>query len=200
MPESARLPRRQPPPPRPVRAVYFSVLALVVAGCGSTAPPRPTTSAGASASQNGITAAYRYASCMRSHGATGFPDPQVHQNGNSVSVIQRLPAAMAHSPAFKGAEKACRGIIPAPPTAAQQAAQRQAKAASLLAFARCLRSHGVTNFPDPSAEGQLRLPTVEAAGVDIHAPSFLTAAKACVGVTHGMITVAQVEQAVRSGQ
>jgi hypothetical protein len=176
------------------------VLALVVAGCGGSTPPRSTTSAAASSPQDGITAAYRYSRCMRSHGATGFPDPQVHQNGNSVSVMQRVPDSLAHSPAFTAAQKACRGIIPAPASPSQEAARQRAKAEALLAFARCLRNHGVTNFPDPSAQGELRLPAVEAAGVDIHAPSFLTAAKACVGVTHGMITAAQVEQAVQSGQ
>jgi hypothetical protein len=37
---------------------------------------------------------------------------------------------------------------------------------------------------------------ISAAGVDIHAHSFFNAAKACVGVTHGMITIAQVEAAI----
>jgi hypothetical protein len=66
----------------------------------------------------------------------------------------------------------------------------------LLAFARCLRSHGVPKFPDPDSRGQLPLETVQAAGVDLHAPAVLTAARACVGVTHGQITMAQVEQAI----
>jgi hypothetical protein len=200
--ESARRSRPHPPRPRPAPAVYFSVLALVAAGCGGSTPPRATTTSGAASTpQNGIAAAYRYSRCMRSHGATGFPDPQVHQNGNSVSVMQRVPNALAHSPAFVAAQKACRGILPAPDNAspAVQAAHERARAQTLLAFARCLRSHGVPNFPDPSAQGQLPLSTVQAAGVDLQAPSLLTAAKACVGVTHGMITMAQVQQAVHGG-
>ncbi len=51
-------------------------------------------------------------------------------------------------------------------------------------------------FPDPTAQGQLTLAMIHAAGVDLQAPSLLTAAKACVGVTHGAITLAQVEQAI----
>lgn len=65
-----------------------------------------------------------------------------------------------------------------------------------LAFAQCLRSHGISNFPDPNAQGQLTLEMISAAGVDVKAPSFLTAAKACVGVTRGQIPLAAVERAI----
>jgi hypothetical protein len=53
----------------------------------------------------------------------------------------------------------------------------------LLAFAHCLRDHGITGFPDPTAEGQLSQEMISAAGVDIHARSFVNAATGCVGVT-----------------
>jgi hypothetical protein len=38
------------------------------------------------------------------------------------------------------------------------------KATPILAFAKCLRSHGVTNFPDPTSQGQLTLEMVNAVG------------------------------------
>lgn len=41
---------------------------------------------------------------------------------------------------------------------------------------------------------------VTAAGVDLHAPAILTAAKACVAVTRGAVTVADVERAVNGPQ
>jgi hypothetical protein len=66
----------------------------------------------------------------------------------------------------------------------------------LLAFAHCLRGHGIIGFPDPTAKGELSLEMINAAGVDIHAHSFFNAAKACVGVTHGAITMAQVSTAI----
>jgi hypothetical protein len=69
----------------------------------------------------------------------------------------------------------------------------------LLAFAQCLRSHGISGFPDPNAQGQLPAQTISAAGVDVHTPQFAAAGKACVGVTHGQITVAEVD-ALASGQ
>ena len=66
----------------------------------------------------------------------------------------------------------------------------------MLTFARCLRNHGVSDFPDPDAQGRLTLQMTSAAGVDLKVPSFLRAAKACVGVTHGAITLAEVARAV----
>jgi hypothetical protein len=111
------------------------------------------------------------------------------------SIREVLPEGAASSPRFKSAQEACRGIIGAPNGGPTQG-QRQARKRDLLAFARCLRSHGVSDFPDPDSQRQLTLEMVSAAGVDLHAPSFLTAAKACVGVTHGAITLAEVAQAV----
>jgi hypothetical protein len=46
--------------------------------------------------------------------------------------------------------------------------------AQLLAFARCMRSHGVPSFADPTARG-LTLP----AGIDANSPSFQAAFQAC---------------------
>jgi hypothetical protein len=112
----------------------------------------------------------------------------------SVGIRQAVPAAAGLSPAFKAAQKACRGIMPAPGKGGgrDQGPSKQV----LLAFAHCLRAHGITVFPDPNASGKLTIEMINAAGVDIHARSFFDTAKACVGVTHGAITVAQVETAI----
>jgi hypothetical protein len=37
---------------------------------------------------------------------------------------------------------------------------------------------------------------IRAAGVDIKGPAFFATAKGCVGVTHGQITIADVERAI----
>jgi hypothetical protein len=123
-----------------------------------------------------------------------FPDPQVVTTPGSVGIRQAVPAAAGLSPAFTAAQKACRGIMPAPGKAGggDHGPGKQV----LLAFAHCLRAHGMTGFPDPNADGQLTLEMISAAHVDIHTRSFLNAAKACVGVTHGAITMAQVATAI----
>ena len=130
---------------------------------------------------------------MRSHGVSNFPDPKVHITANQGSIAFAVNPSETGSPHFKTAQKACNGILPAP---SNGGAEDQAHKQTLLAFARCLRSHGVQDFPDPDVQGQLRLQTVVAAGVDIHSRTFLTAAQACVGVTHGEITMAQIRAGI----
>lgn len=176
-------------------------VAVLAAGCG-TSGHNPSTGSGAQSPQNFASTAYKHAACMRSHGVANFPDPQITTNGNQVSICQVLSQSVADSPQFKAADKACRGLVPglANESPAQLAAQQHAHAQTLLAFAQCLRGHGVQGFPDPTAQGQLTLQMIHAAGVDLQAPSLLTAAKACVGVTHGAITLAQVEQAIHNPQ
>jgi hypothetical protein len=176
-------------------------VALLAAGCGSSSH-NPATTTNAQSPQSFASSAYKYAACMHSHGVPNFPDPQVTTTGGEVRIRQMLPQGVADSPEFKDADKACRGLAPGSQneSPAQQAAQQHAHAQDLLAFAQCLRAHGLQGFPDPTAQGQLTLEMIHAAGIDLQAPSVLTAAKACVGVTHGAITLAQVEQAVHSSQ
>jgi hypothetical protein len=131
---------------------------------------------------------------MRDHGVANFPDPQVTTASGGGVVRQAVPASAGLSPKFKAAQNACKGILP-PPGSGGPRHQGPSKQV-FLAFARCLRSHGIADFPDPNAQGQLTLQMISAAGVDLKAPSFLTAAKACVGVTHGQITPAMVAQAI----
>jgi hypothetical protein len=110
-------------------------LAAVTAACGSSDKPHGT--AGVGPSPQGI----KYSDCMRSHGVLDFPD--LNANG-SVS----LPSSInPQAPAFQAAQQTCaslrpEGSPPAPITLAQQK--------SFLANARCIRTHGVPNFPDPA--------------------------------------------------
>ena len=71
-----------------------------------------------------------------------------------------------------------------------------AQVADFVAFARCLRTHGFPNFPDPTATGQLSHEMLASAGINLHQPGVIPAADACTGVTHGAITKAAVAQFV----
>jgi hypothetical protein len=174
-----------------MRFLAIISLALLAAACGST--PGPATSSG-SASNNPATAAYRYAACIRAHGVPSFPDPHVTTTpGGGGSVAQAVPASAGLSPKFKSAQSACKGILPA---AVNGPGRHGPSKQVFLAFAQCLRSHGISNFPDPNAQGQLTLQAISAAGVDVKGPAFFDAAKACVGVTHGQIPLAAVERAI----
>jgi len=184
----------------------IAALALLVAGCGGNSPTNTTTTNGSgSAVANGpapkdvAAAAYRYSACMRNHGVANFPDPHVQtsSSGTSTKVAVMIPAGANNSPNFKAAQTACRGILPQPSKSelAQEAHDQQVHKEDLLAFTKCLRDHGVTGFPDPNSQGQLSLQQVQAAGIDLQAPSVKAAALACVPSSNGGITRADVEQA-----
>jgi hypothetical protein len=176
-----------------------ALLAALAAGCGSSSPP--TASAAADKTQNIAVDAYKYSACMRAHGVTNFPDPQVSTSPGHVAIRQMVPSGVAQSPQFKSAQKSCQSIMPGAGNInpAQVAQQQQAHKQVLLTFVRCLRSHGLPDFPDPNSQGQLTPQMISAAGIDLHQPAVLTAGKECVGVTHGAITVAQVEAAIAHG-
>jgi hypothetical protein len=176
----------------PRAAAAAAAAALIAAGCGSSSKP-PSTGGGSGAPQNFVQAAYKFARCMRAHGVSNFPDPHVSTSNGSTQIAIRVVGPKG-SPAFKTAQTACQGILPGPQS--ETPAQRHLHEQVLLAFARCLRSHGLTSFPDPNAQGQLTREMIAAAGIDLHQPAVLTAARSCVGVTHGVITMAMVEQAI----
>jgi hypothetical protein len=175
-------------------------VALLVAGCGANSPS-PTTGGGGP-SGSGDRAAYTFSRCMRQHGVANFPDPIVTSNGNQHSVIVHITPALNGSPQFKTAQHACRGILPGPGKGNVGGLSPQQVAARVkgrLGFATCMRAHQVPTFPDPTSQGQLNLAMVRAAGINLHAPAVVTAARACVSASGGQITAAQVAQATGSG-
>jgi hypothetical protein len=85
-----------------------------------------------------------------------------------------------HSPAFQAASSACAKLLPGGlhgPTPAQQAEQRQ----QALALARCMRAHGVADFPDPTGSGPFQ-GAGTGDGLDPNGPQFQRAERACRGL------------------
>ena len=186
---------------RPFAATGLAVAALALAACGGSGPA--STNASSQSGKDGPGAAFQFAACMRAHGLPNFPDPVVHSSAGQTSVAIRVTPALVGSPAFKSAQHACGNILPPPGSKQNEGetpAQQHAREQDILAFGRCLRSHGITNFPDPNPQGQLPLSQVTAAGVDIHSPGFETAALTCLPATNGLLTRAQVLQAVNGSQ
>jgi hypothetical protein len=173
--------------------------ALLVAGCGSNGPTTTGSSSSSAPKSSGISAAYKFSACMRAHGVSSFPDPIVHSSPGQQSVGIRITPTISGSPQFKSAQKACNSIMPGPGSPAQQAAQQRVHAQHLLAFARCVRAHGLPSFPDPTAQGQINPQMLAAAGVDLHAPNVISAARACVGASGGAVTQAAISQATGGG-
>ncbi len=134
------------------------------------------------------TSAFKLTRCMHAHGISSFPDPTQGQGqGGQGFPITKTPGGSTltvggiafNGPAFQAAEKACRlfggGLSPRPLSETQKEA--------MLARARCIRKHGVPNFPDPvfGAGG-------EGAGVQLppslspDSPAIRKARQACANV------------------
>jgi hypothetical protein len=172
--------------------VVVSIACLLISACGST-----SSSSSATASNSPAAAAFTYASCMRRHGLAGYPDPQVTTNpGGSVAIAIAGQSGPGASPAFQSAQKACSRILLAQSSTNGPTGPSKQE---FLAFAHCLHTHGISDFPDPNPQGQITGQMIDASGVDLKASSFTTAADACVGVTHGGITRAGIARLVSRG-
>jgi len=98
-------------------------------------------------------------------------------------VVQKTPnstkvnGVSVNGPAFQSAMQACKSYLPNGGNPQPLSAARRN---AILAFSQCMRSHGITNFPDPTFQGnrvalQLRVGT----GIDPNSPAFQSAQKAC---------------------
>lgn len=183
---------------RPLIVVSVAALSLLAAGCGGggSSPgvanvASPTTAVTTTTAQNGLAA---FAGCMRSHGVSNFPDPDAT---GEIPKIHVVAAAKANPHKFNAAQTACIHLVPSGSLGRQQTAQqKRTQLADELSFARCMRSHGVARFPDPTAQGQLSLEMVQAQGIDVHSPGVLRVVQTCLPASHGALTAAKVNEAI----
>jgi hypothetical protein len=104
-----------------------------------------------------------------------FPDP----NGSG-QIPKEGPDQLGVSDSvLQAAQRACQNLWPyQPPTQVQQ---RQ-ELTDYLKFARCMRSHGVPNFPDPSIGDGGRVEfaiSISKDGFDPHSPQIIGKAIGC---------------------
>jgi hypothetical protein len=121
----------------------LAVLALLplLAACGThTAAP----------STNDAAARWHHlVVCGRTHGMPNLPDPQIDDHG------------MAHFPQNlkipAQTRRACQAEYDRLAAEFENRPVTQAQLDGLLRFARCMRAHGVSDWPDPNASGQFPL-------------------------------------------
>jgi hypothetical protein len=138
-------------------------LALLAAACGSgsKAPAIAnlgTTSTSAATARGTVSPAdapSAWAQCMRSHGVPSFD------------------WTPSNSPQFEKAQSECAKLMPAaaPPQLVPH------KVGPLLAFAKCMRKHGVPSFPDPDSQGHFHQSSLREA--DPYSSLFQTATETC---------------------
>jgi hypothetical protein len=174
--------------------VLVATVALLAAGCGSKSSSGVANVASGTAAttaatvQNGPDA---FSQCMRAHGVPSFPDPQHFPDGSVKLIIRRGSG----SPRFQAAMSACNHLLPNGGPQ-QNAQQTRKQLADELSFAHCMRSRGVSRFPDPTAQGGLSVEMVQAQGIDVHAPQVLRVVQACLPASHGGLTAAKVREAL----
>jgi hypothetical protein len=150
------------------RFAALAICAIALGACGSASKPGMSGSAD--------TQAVKYADCLRAHGMPNFPDPS--SNGAS------------HGPApapTHAAAQACAKLQPPGMHLHGPPAPSVAELRVALAFARCMRKHRFSQFPDPlttvSDVATLTLGPGEyfpdLGPTEVHSPAFRRAAKAC---------------------
>jgi hypothetical protein len=153
-----------------------AAIALLATACGGGGS---TSSTPGVMGLSGLTnEALAYAKCMRSHGIPNFPDPTVQDNAHSKGVGFNIPSGVdPHSAQYVSASKLCQkqtgfGRI--------SAAQMQAGMNAMLKYSECMRSHGITNFPDPQENShQIGFSSTAMAAIDQNSRQFKAANKTC---------------------
>ncbi|HLM86300.1 MAG TPA: hypothetical protein VK272_08950 [Solirubrobacteraceae bacterium] len=192
--------------PAVLTAATLLSVALALAGCGggssSPAVAHLSSKKGASSTSSGSgssspespaslqQAMIAFAKCMRSHGVPNFPDP------NASGGFPVRAGFDPRSPAVSAAQAKCRQFMPpgpgsGPPPSPQTLAR-------FLKIARCMRQHGVSDFPDPRTtappnpfgSGISEISDIEGvillfgSTIDQQSPVFTRAAAACAFPLH----------------
>jgi hypothetical protein len=150
-------------------AVGVGLVVLLLAGlCSPSDGSEATTT---TSGQQAATAVLgEFVRCARANGMPNLPDLRLDSNGQ-VSI----PPGTPDPP--KSVERACTSIWERlPATASGQQGRPPANMQALVGYARCMREHGIADFPDPQADGRFPLPQSLRAG---KTPQFVRAMQAC---------------------
>jgi hypothetical protein len=119
-----------------------TVVAALLSACGASAP----TVARGNGSAVKAVKAEKFARCMRKNGVSQFPDPPASGNF-TIDEIANGSSLNINAPAFTQALASCKKLEPTGFTGSKRSPNQQHAA---LKFARCMREHGVPDFPDPT--------------------------------------------------
>lgn len=135
------------------RLLVLGAVPLLAAACGSSGSPQvanlSTTTTSSTASSKPLVprggSFQKFVTCLQQHGVQA----QLGQGGKGV-MVQGTPKGVN----MDQAQTACRRWLPGGGPPALTPAQVAQRATAMLAFAKCIRKHGVPNFPDPNGQGE----------------------------------------------
>jgi hypothetical protein len=181
------VPQRRTGLPRRLRgglAAAVAGTAVLAAACGGSAAGTDTFAPGATYAQT-----LAFAKCMRANGVPNFPNPDRQGNFNPANPqVQALnePGPPQDGPHAVSPQRnvlfECRSVLPNADTGLTLEQMQQISQQTLreeVNGARCMRAHGITDFPDPVAAEQDNWPSMITADVDTSTPSYQAALTAC---------------------
>src|SRR5271170_156098 len=178
-------------------AVAFSLLAAGcggggspgVANVGSTSVPSASGSLAGTTQANAMLLAGR---CLRQHGLANLPDPSIANSGPAKGqpILDKSALRGFSQTLVTQALAACNSVLQQAGIGAGSDVRTPQEIQDGLAFSRCVRAHGISNFPDPNGQGQFDL---AGTGINKHSltPAQLAAAHACLGAAHGAVHIPQ---------
>jgi hypothetical protein len=156
-----------------VRLAVTASAAFLVAACGGSHTASPL-------SDQRLQQAVAYSQCMRSNGIADFPDPIESSGRVGFSIVtggNGTGAVDVSSPQYQSASTVCEkktGWGQVSPAALQQFL------VGAVSYAECMRSHGITNYPDPIEHSTyVQNGPTPGDGIDQNSPQYLAARKAC---------------------
>ncbi|HEY2202567.1 MAG TPA: hypothetical protein VGH56_11810 [Solirubrobacteraceae bacterium] len=171
-----------------VAIIVTASLALPVAAFGSS----PSSSAaggllrtrGSALSQSKtVQEALAFARCMRSHGVRNWPDPN-----NSGVFAKKTPQQLGvSSTVFQAAQNVCQHLLPngdLPPGGQPTPAELRKMERDALNFSRCMRSHGVPDWPDYTLRGGIPIFDLHGTSIAPNAPQIVAKQLGCKSQLH----------------
>ena len=146
-----------------------------VASLGSTTTTAPATAQSTRSAGTKSADAVKFAKCMHTHGVKNFPE------GSGPVKIGPTSGIDPNSPTFQAASKACQSLLPKPSPAQVRKAEQNA-----LEFSKCMRAHGVPDFPDPkfsTGGGGISI-SLGGGSLNPTSPAFQAAQRACGKYMH----------------
>jgi hypothetical protein len=153
---------------------------IAIAACGSSTKVK---AAGSARPQ-----ALAYVDCLRSHGVPNMPDPGP---GGGIQLSPNSGINLS-SPALKAAQAHCAKLLPGGEPSGGLGPQSEQINARLLAVSKCMRAHGLSDFPDPTvgppppspqqfaiAIGSSGVSLLVPKTIDVRSPAFKQAATSC---------------------